>query len=131
MQIHLLNMPRPALIELALGKLPRRYRRRADEQESSVRCLGVFQTSDQASWFVGLRFSRPKARPLYAQMSEARREGGWAIVAVPRSASFPWAQWQDVMCDADARRACRRLRKIAERHKKARQDHEDYTLEAQ
>ena len=113
--MHLLNMTRPALIELALSKLPRRYRRRAEEQGSSVRCLGVFRPDDVGSWYVGLRFGWPKARPLYAQMYEVRREGGWAVVVVAAPNGFAWRSWREDRCDSDNVPACRRLRRLAEK----------------
>lgn len=112
--MHLLNMTRPALIELALSKLPRRYRRRADEQGSSVRCLGVFRPADVGSWYVGLRFGRPKARALYAQMYEVRRVGGWSVV-VAASVGFAWRWWREELCDGESVPACRRLRRLAEK----------------
>lgn len=113
--MHLLNMTRPALIELALSKLPRRYRRRADEQGSSLRCLGVFRADDVGCWYVGLRFGRPKARALYAQMYELRREGGWSVLATAAPGGLPWRWWREDLCDRESVPVCRRLRRLAQK----------------
>jgi hypothetical protein len=112
--MHLKNHPRCALIQTALGRLPRRYRRRAEALGSKIQVIGLFQPQGGGPQYLALRFGLPGRRALYARMYPVRREYGWAVLALPAS-GFDWRDYREDLYPGDNVPAFRRLKRLAER----------------